>query len=76
MTNADLGSPKYCSGIKQFSMTKNQPLTLTAYQEAAMSADRSRDDTLNVPLLGLFGETGGLLTVAKKKHRDRASFVG
>jgi len=54
----------------------NKPLTLAAYQEAAVSADRSRDDTLNVPLLGLFGETGGLLSVAKKKHRDRASFFG
>src|ERR1700681_3626829 len=56
-------------------MINNRPLTLTAYQEAAISADRSRDDTLNVPLLGLFGETGGLLTVAKKKQRDRASFL-
>ena len=57
-------------------MIKDQPLTLTAYQEAAISADRSQDDTLNVPLLGLFGETGGLLSVAKKKQRDRASFLG
>ena len=57
-------------------MTNEQPLTLAAYQEAAISADRSRDDTLNVPLLGLFGETGGLLSVAKKKQRDRASFLG
>jgi hypothetical protein len=49
-------------------MTNEQPLTLAAYQEAAISADRSRDDTLNVPLLGLFGETGGLLSVAKKNN--------
>jgi NTP pyrophosphatase (non-canonical NTP hydrolase) len=57
-------------------MTVPHGLTLAAYQEAALTADRTKDDTLNVPLLGLFGETGGLLSVAKKKHRDRASFLG
>ncbi len=29
-----------------------------------------------LPLLGLFGETGSLLSEAKKKHRDAASYLG
>lgn len=32
--------------------------------------------TLAVPLLGPFGETGSLLSEAKKKHRDAVSYTG
>ncbi len=36
-----------------------------------------RDEVaLGVPLLGLFGETGSLLSEAKKKHRDAVSYTG
>jgi NTP pyrophosphatase (non-canonical NTP hydrolase) len=51
-------------------------LTVQEYQEKALSADQLADATLAVPLLGLFGETGSLLSEAKKKHRDAVSYTG
>ena len=36
---------------------------------------RSDGGSLIFPLLGLFGETGGLLSQVKKKQRDRASYT-
>jgi NTP pyrophosphatase (non-canonical NTP hydrolase) len=42
----------------------------------ALKADKSPDDTLAFPLLGLFGETGSLLSVVKKKQRDKAAYLG
>jgi NTP pyrophosphatase (non-canonical NTP hydrolase) len=51
-------------------------LTVQAYQEKALLADQLAGDTLAVPLLGLFGETGSLLSEAKKKHRDAVSYTG
>ena len=51
-------------------------LTVQEYQKQALSADRLGNVTLEVPLLGLFGETGSLLSEAKKKHRDAVSYVG
>jgi NTP pyrophosphatase (non-canonical NTP hydrolase) len=58
-------------------MTAEIALTLSGYQEAAITADRGPSDTtLEFPLLGLFGETGSLLSVVKKKQRDRASYLG
>jgi NTP pyrophosphatase (non-canonical NTP hydrolase) len=39
-------------------------------------ADHSPDKTLAFPLLGLFGEAGSLLSVVKKKQRDRAAYLG
>jgi NTP pyrophosphatase (non-canonical NTP hydrolase) len=58
-------------------MPKTRPgLRLSRYQVLAMQADHSPEKTLAFPLLGLFGETGSLLSVVKKKQRDRAAYVG
>lgn len=53
-------------------------LTFRAYQARAVRTDRTRaaNGGLVLPLLGLFGETGSLLSEAKKKHRDAASYLG
>lgn len=52
------------------------PLKLSTYQAQALKADRSPDTPLAFPLLGLFGEAGSLLSVVKKKQRDRAAYLG
>jgi hypothetical protein len=59
-------------------MTDGSPLPLTVqrYEELALSTDQRPKDGLAFPLLGLFGESGSLLSEAKKKHRDSASYVG
>jgi NTP pyrophosphatase (non-canonical NTP hydrolase) len=58
-------------------MPKPKPgLRLSRYQTLALQADNSPDKTLAFPLLGLFGEAGSLLSVVKKKQRDRAAYVG
>jgi len=54
----------------------NAGLKLSHYQTQALKADKSPDRTLAFPLLGLFGEAGSLLSVVKKKQRDRAAYVG
>lgn len=54
----------------------SEPLTLQAYQATAASTDQRRGEGLGFPLLGLFGEVGSLLSEAKKKHRDAASYIG
>src|SRR5262245_26614852 len=51
-------------------------LTLAEYQNRALTADKKPDASLAFPLLGLFGEAGSLLSVVKKKQRDRASYLG
>lgn len=53
-------------------------LTLSAYQLAAQRTDQRRDvdDGLAFPLLGLFGETGSLLSEVKKKQRDPIAYLG
>lgn len=54
-----------------------EPMTVAHYaDEAAWTDQRSDDDSLSFPLLGLFGETGSLLSVVKKKQRDRTSYLG
>jgi NTP pyrophosphatase (non-canonical NTP hydrolase) len=55
---------------------QNEGLTLDAYQAEALMADRRGGTELAFPLLGLFGETGTLLSVVKKKQRDAASYMG
>ncbi|MCY4139475.1 MAG: nucleoside triphosphate pyrophosphohydrolase family protein [Rhodobacteraceae bacterium] len=57
-------------------MTK--PLTLAAYETAAQLTDqhRLRNPGLSFPLLGLFGETGSLLSEVKKKQRDPVAYLG
>jgi NTP pyrophosphatase (non-canonical NTP hydrolase) len=53
------------------------PLTIESYATQALTTDQRSDSaSLTFPLLGLFGETGSLLSEVKKKQRDRASYVG
>jgi hypothetical protein len=53
------------------------PLTVADYAAQALTTDqRSDGGSLTFPLLGLFGETGSLLSEVKKKQRDRASYIG
>ena len=53
------------------------PLTIADYAAQALMTDqRSDGGSLTFPLLGLFGETGSLLSEVKKKQRDRASYIG
>jgi len=53
------------------------PLTVASYSEQALTTDQRSDGaSLSFPLLGLFGETGSLLSEVKKKQRDRASYIG
>ena len=53
------------------------PITVRDYAEQALASDRGSDSrSLAFPLLGLFGETGSLLSEVKKKQRDRASYRG
>jgi NTP pyrophosphatase (non-canonical NTP hydrolase) len=53
------------------------PLTIQEYVSQALTTDqRSDSGSLTFPLLGLFGETGSLLSEVKKKQRDRASYLG
>ncbi|MFP7675662.1 nucleoside triphosphate pyrophosphohydrolase family protein [Marivita sp. S0852] len=53
-------------------------LTLASYETAARRTDQRRDidDGLAFPLLGLFGETGSLLSEVKKKQRDPVAYLG
>src|SRR5262249_19610583 len=54
-----------------------KPLTISDYAAQALTTDQRRDKgSLAFPLLGLFGETGSLLSEVKKKQRDRASYIG
>lgn len=53
------------------------PLTVRDYASQALTTDQQSDSgSLTFPLLGLFGETGSLLSEVKKKQRDRASYLG
>ena len=53
-------------------------LTIAAYQAEAGKTDQRReeDPSLDFPLLGLFGETGSLLSEVKKKQRDPVAYLG
>jgi NTP pyrophosphatase (non-canonical NTP hydrolase) len=57
-------------------MTDSTAFTLNRYQQEAVKADRTLGTGLTIPLLGLFGEAGTLLSVVKKKQRDAASYLG
>ncbi len=53
------------------------PLTVADYAAQALTTDQGSDGgSRTFPLLGLFGETGSLLSEVKKKQRDRASYIG
>lgn len=54
-----------------------KPLTVADYAVQALRTDRGTDaGSMAFPLLGLFGETGSLLSEVKKKQRDKASYRG
>jgi NTP pyrophosphatase (non-canonical NTP hydrolase) len=55
------------------------PLGLDDYQRHTRDTDqnaRSGAEGLHLPILGLFGEVGGLLSELKKKQRDENSYIG
>ena len=51
-------------------------LSLNEYQDLAVKTDRTRikGANLSLPILGLFGETGSLLSEVKKKQRDSKAY--
>jgi len=52
-------------------------LTAQQYDSQAILTDRRADGgSAALPLLGLFGETGSLLSEVKKKQRDALSYIG
>ena len=54
------------------------PLGLNEYQSLAARTDRTKhqDPNFYIPVLGLLGETGSLLSETKKKQRDSRSYLG
>lgn len=54
----------------------HKALTLDQYQDLARLTDHKTPESLDFPLLGLFGEVGSLLSELKKKQRDADSYVG
>jgi NTP pyrophosphatase (non-canonical NTP hydrolase) len=53
-------------------------LTLNGYQSRAVKTDRTKKvgNGFDLPVLGLFGEAGSLLSEVKKKQRDSRSYLG
>ena len=52
-------------------------LTINEYaQKAALTDQRKGKKALSFSMLGVFGETGSLLSEVKKKQRDKASYLG
>ncbi len=56
----------------------SSPLRFDDYQASAASTDRTRSKAseFDLPILGLFGETGSLLAEVKKRQRDSAAHGG
>lgn len=55
------------------------PVGLNVYQRYTKITDQnplSGAEGLHLPILGLFGEVGGLLSELKKKQRDKDSYIG
>jgi hypothetical protein len=62
----------YCRENTEFAA-----LPVDTYQSRALRSDqneRTGPDGLRVPLLGLFGEMGSLLTIPKRKQRETSSY--
>jgi NTP pyrophosphatase (non-canonical NTP hydrolase) len=58
---------------------RGDTIALKAYQERARGTDQNTQtgvSGLHLPILGLFGEVGGLLSELKKKQRDKDSYIG
>ncbi len=55
-----------------------QSLGLNEYQKLASRSDRTRDkgNGFDLPVLGLVGEVGSLLSEVKKRQRDKAAIIG
>ncbi|GAA5665769.1 hypothetical protein Brsp07_04275 [Brucella sp. NBRC 14130] len=53
-------------------------LSLNEYQSLASRSDRTRDkgNGFDLPVLGLVGEVGSLLSEVKKRQRDTAAIIG
>lgn len=52
------------------------PLTIVDYAAQALTTDQGSDGgSVTFPMLGLFGETGSLLSEVKKKQRDKTSYL-
>jgi len=70
------GAPGFRTALRD--VYPETPLTLDTYQAAAQRTDQRRDvdNGLSFPLLGLFGETGSLLSEIKKKQRDQVAYIG
>lgn len=52
-------------------------LTIDEYaRQAALTDQRKGKNALSFSMLGVFGETGSLLSEVKKKQRDKASYLG
>lgn len=54
------------------------PLGLNEYQKLASRSDRTRNkgNGFDLPVLGLVGEVGSLLSEVKKRQRDKAAIIG
>ncbi|AYJ84830.1 pyrophosphatase (plasmid) [Sphingomonas paeninsulae] len=53
------------------------PLTIDEYaRQAALTDQKKGKHALSFSMLGVFGETGSLLSEVKKKQRDKASYLG
>jgi len=50
-------------------------LTMTTYQRATRETDSMADRGLDLPVLGLFGEVGSLLSALKKKRREETAYA-
>jgi NTP pyrophosphatase (non-canonical NTP hydrolase) len=60
-------------------MTSGSALVMDDFQTQALRTDQNERggmEGLRLPLLGLFGETGSLLSALKKKQRDREAYIG
>src|SRR5438552_3005449 len=56
-----------------------EPIRLNDYQRYTRGTDQNQQsgaEGLHLPILGLFGEVGGLLSELKKKQRDKDSYAG
>lgn len=71
---AELGDTSMRSRINS-PLRDGRPLTAQGYEAQARLTDLKGESTV-FPLLGLFGETGSLLSEVKKKQRDVHSYVG